>query len=406
MFLFGKKKEKRNIQDPQHPISTSDLNKIFGWGSVSSSGVSVTDESALKVPAIWAAVDFLSSTIASLPLNVYNSSDDGDKLSKDPIQNILHSAVNDECTSYDWRKYCGDRLFSNGRWLSFIQRNKAGRVSNLYYLDPQGVKVKRINNKKYYTWKENGKERTEPAADIIDISFMLDSDGVTALSPFNKHRDTIGLAIAANDYGSRIFKNGGVPPFILTGNFQSGAALKRASQEVEAVLAEEKNKDRQVLSLPANHDIKQLGFDPEKMQLVDLKRFIVEEVARIYALPPNFLQDLSKGTFSNVEQQDLHLVKHTIRRWVVQIEQELNLKLFGRTNNSKFVRFNLDGILRGDFMSRMTGYSTGIQNGVITPNEARELENRPKHKNGDDLLIQGATVPLGTQPNIQGANDE
>jgi HK97 family phage portal protein len=131
--------------------------------------------------------------------------------------------------------------------------------------------------------------------------------------------------------------------------------------------------------------------------MVDLQRFQIEEVARIFSLPPVFLQDLTHGTFSNTEQQDLHLVKHTVRRWITQIEQEMNLKLFGRDNNDLYVEFNLDGLLRGDFSSRMAGYATGIQNGILKPNEARASENRPSADNGDDLLIQGATVPLGSQ---------
>jgi HK97 family phage portal protein len=113
------------------------------------------------------------------------------------------------------------------------------------------------------------------------------------------------------------------------------------------------------------------------------------------------LQDLTNGTFSNTEQQDLHFVKHTLKRWVEQVEQELNLKLFGRGNNRQFVEFSMDGMLRGDFATRMQGYATAIQNGVSTPNEARQKENMPEKPNGDDLLIQGATVPLGSQP-IQG----
>ncbi len=398
MFWFkkDKKAEKRELVQ-----SDGNRASIFGWGSVSSSGVTVNEDNALGVPAIWAAVNFLSGTIASLPLNVYVKSGDSREKSKQPIQSILHDAVNDETTSFDWRKYSFERTFSGGRSITFIQRNGAGKIANLYSLDPSQVTIKRVNNQKLYTWKEGDKNRTEPAKNIIDIPFMLASDNLAAYSPFNKHRDTIGLAIAATDYGAKIFKNGGVPPFVMSGNFQSGSALKRASNDVEEVLNEEKNKDRQVLSLPANHEIKQLGFDPEKMQLVELKRFIIEEVARIYSLPPNFLQDLTNGTFSNVEQQDLHLVKHTIRRWVVQAEQELNLKLFGRGNTNTYVEFNLDGLLRGDFMSRMQGYATGIQNAVIKPNEARAMENRPSDDKGDDLLIQGATVPLGTQPNIQ-----
>jgi HK97 family phage portal protein len=118
------------------------------------------------------------------------------------------------------------------------------------------------------------------------------------------------------------------------------------------------------------------------------------------------LQDLSHGTFSNTEQQDLHFVKHTIKRWVEQFEQELNLKLFGWNSHSRYVEFNLDGLLRGDFKTRMDGYAQGIQNALITPNEARRRENMPDQPNGDNLLIQGATVPLGSQQETEEAPNE
>jgi HK97 family phage portal protein len=137
--------------------------------------------------------------------------------------------------------------------------------------------------------------------------------------------------------------------------------------------------------------------DAEKSQLVELKRFCVEEISRIYGLPPVFVQDMTHGTYSNTEQQDLQLTKHTIKRWVEHFEQELNLKLFGRGNRKFFVEFNMDGLMRGDFVSRMQGHATAIQNGLQTPNEGRAMENRPAKPGGDDLLIQGATVPLGTQ---------
>ena len=129
------------------------------------------------------------------------------------------------------------------------------------------------------------------------------------------------------------------------------------------------------------------------MELVATQEFAVIEIARIYSLPPTFLQDLSRATFSNSEQQDLHLVKHTIKRWVEQVEAELNLKLFGR-GASRFAEFNLDGLLRGDYKTRMEGNSTAIQTGQLTPNEARSMDNREPLEGGDKLFIQGATVPL------------
>jgi HK97 family phage portal protein len=133
---------------------------------------------------------------------------------------------------------------------------------------------------------------------------------------------------------------------------------------------------------------------------------MIEQIARIYSIPPTFLQDLTHGTFSNTEQQDLHFTKHTIKRWIEQFEQEMNLKLFGRNSNSQFVEMNVDGLLRGDFKTRMDGYAQGIQNAILTPNEARRRENLPDDAGGDGLLVQGATVPLGQQPTGSGDDND
>jgi HK97 family phage portal protein len=154
---------------------------------------------------------------------------------------------------------------------------------------------------------------------------------------------------------------------------------------------------KNILALPTGHELKSIGIDPEKSQMEKARRFQVEEAARIYQLPPSFLQDLTHGTFTNVEQQDLHFEKHSMHRWVKQVEQELNLKLFGRNNRDRFAEFNMDGLLRGDYKTRMEGYAIAIQNALNKPNEIRGIENWPDDPKGNDLLIQGATVPLGMQ---------
>ena len=154
------------------------------------------------------------------------------------------------------------------------------------------------------------------------------------------------------------------------------------------------------MALPLGHELKAVGFSPENMQLLELQKFCVEQIARIYSLPPVFLQDLSTGTFSNVEQQDIHYVKHTLRLWIEQTEQEMNLKLFGRESDL-MVRFNVDSLLRGDLKTRMEAHATAVQNGIKTPNEVRDHEELEPLPQGDDLLIQGATVPIGTQLNAE-----
>ena len=392
--------QRASVEDPRVPISASNILEFLGLaGGTSAAGINVTIESAMGVPAIWAAVNFISGTIAGLPLNLYEKTEDGRQKLDTPLARILHDSWNDETSSFDARKYSIEQVMTGGRSLTFIERNVGGRVINLWPLNPEKVSVGMRRGRKVYAYQEdNRSEIIYDAKEIIDIPFSLKADMITSRSPILTNKDTIGLGIAATNYGSKFFQNGGVPPFVMTGKFETGAGLKRASEDLQKSIREASKDARLALTLPMGHEITTLGVDLDKSQLVELKRFLIEEYARMYSLPPVFLQDLSRATFSNTEQQDLHLVKHSVKRWVEQIEQEMNLKLFGKFNNKFYVEFNLDGLLRGDFKTRMDGYATAIQNAVLTPNEARRQENRAYDPEGDELLIQGATVPLGTQP--------
>ncbi len=398
--------ERRNsgAENPSIPLSAANFLEHFGLGSWgSASGVTVNLETALSVPAFWAAVNFIAGTLAGLPLQLYRRT--GDKLSKvkGGLATILSDAANDELTSFQWRKGLFENALTGGRGLTFIERTPARAIINLWPLDPTKTSVRRVDGRRFYDTREGRKTHTYEASEIIDIPFMLKPNGLDHRSPIVTLRDAIGLAISGTQYGSKFFQNGGVPPFAVTGAFTSGASLLRAANDLEDAVRKATKERRLALTLPNGLDIKSLGVDVQKAQLVELKRFCIEEVARIFSLPPVFLQDLTHGTFSNNEQQDLHFVKHTLMRWVLQFEQELNLKLFGRINNRTFVKANVDGLLRGDFKTRMDGYAVGIQNAVITPNEARDKENLDAHPLGDDLLIQGATVPLGKQPDPNAA---
>lgn len=400
MGFFSRKKEERGeVPAGSVPVSASNFLEIInGMGAgASASGISVTTENALGVPAVWAAVNFLSGTLAGLPLQVYRKTREGRERVSTGIAPILHDAVNDEMSSFEWRKYIFDNVLTGGRSLTFIERNAQNKVMNLWPLDPAGVSVKLTGWTKTYTYTDSGGKKTYAASEIIDIPFMLKANRVDHRGPIQTGRDAIGLAIAATQFGSKFFQNGGVPPFAITGKFQSATAMKRAGEDMQEAVRNAAAEGRQSLVFPDGLDIKPLGVDAEKSQLVELKRFCIEEIARLYSLPPVFLQDLTHGTFSNTEQQDLQFVKHTLKRWVEQVEQELNLKLFGRANNRQFVEFNVDGLLRGDFATRMSGYATGIQNAMLTPNEVRRKENMPDMDGGDTLLVQGATVPIQNQ---------
>lgn len=408
MGLFTRKKdiepEARAVSVTQ---SQSDFWEIIGLGGTrSAAGEPVSIESALGVPAVWAAVNFIAGTLAGLPLQVYAKGEQGREKQDTPLSRILHDAVSDEMTSFDWRKYTFEQALTGGRGFTFIERDRAGRVRNLWPLDPRNVVVKRENMRKTYEYQDGGRKVVYTARDVLDIPFMHKSDLLAHRSPIMTGRDAIGLAQAVTKYGGKFFSNGGVPPFVVTGNFQTPKAMQRASEDLQTAVRESSKQDRLSLTLPDGLDIKQLGADPEKMQMIELQRFCVEQIARIYSLPPTFLQDLTHGTFSNTEQQDLHFVKHTLKRWVEQFEQELNLKLFGRANNRLYCELNVDGLLRGDFKTRMEGYARAIQAGILMPNEGRESENRPKADGGDRLYMQGANVPLTNLGESEGPNDD
>jgi HK97 family phage portal protein len=401
---FRKGETRSSLENPAVPLSAAAL---FDFSGRSESGVVVNDETALSVPAIWDAINFLSGTLASLPIHVYLRTDSGNERASPELEQILNIAPSDFDTSFEWRKYVFDQVFSYGRSYSLIERNNAGRVANIIPLDPRDVTVQEIPDfttaRKVLQYIHHKSGKTYSYEDIIDVAFMRHRDFVSHYSPIQVNRDIIGLAISATKYGSKAFQSGGVPPAVLQGPFQSAAAAVRASDDVAATMAKLARAGRPVMALPLGHELKSVGFNPEQMQLVQLKRFLIEEIARIYSLPPTFLQDLTHGSFSNTEQQDLHFVKHTLARWVRQFEQELSLKIFGRRSDF-YVKMSLDGLLRGDLKTRMDAHARAIQNGIKTPNEARGLEDMQPLPGGDNLMMQGATVPLVSQ--VQGESDE
>lgn len=393
MGLFTRNKpEQRGVQVTQ---SAPNFLQIFGIEATAT----VSTEEALGVPAVWAAVNFIAGTIAGLPLHVYDKTASSKRKVRATPQNptamMLHDAVNDDYSSFQWRFDMMTAVLTEGRFVSYIERDEASRPINLYPL-PNATVKRLANGRKQYEINVNGQPQGYDQADVLDVTFMLHADLLKHRSPLRQCAVAIGKAYNANKYGSKLFKNNGLPAFTLQGPFGSGQAASRASDNIAEATKEAARKGGNVLAIPMGHELKPLGSDPDKMQLVETQRFAVEEIARIYSLPPTFLQDLTNGTFSNTEQQDLHFVKHTMKRWLEQLEAEMNLKFFGR-GSRRIVEFNVDGLLRGDYKTRMEGNAQAINTGQLTPNEARAMDNREPMDGGDRLFIQGATVPLETQ---------
>ena len=407
MWPFGSK-EARGSSSPENasiPVSAENFLAFFGVQSHKLPAVDVY--SALQVPAVWAAVMFLSRTLATVPLHAFRKTDGGPKKLSGKIETVVGFAPNDYQDTFKFRQYFWQQVFTHGRGLAWIDRTPQG-VEALWPMDPTRTVIKRTFGKVVYQFNDIETEtyKEYPSEDVIDIPFALRHCGLYHYSPIIMGAKAIQLALAMNEYGSNFFAGGGVPPLAMTGPLpQGGEAMKRATNEIFRAIDAAKSSDKPIFGLPPGHDLKPVGFDPEKGQMTDARRFQIEEIARVYQMPPVFLQDLTNGTFSNTEQQDLFFVKHLISQWSSALEGELNLKIFGRGNNSRYVRHDLDGLLRGDLLSRMTALSKGVQTAIYTPDEAREKENLPKQPNGDKLYIQGATAPLGTQTYGQQENE-
>jgi HK97 family phage portal protein len=394
--------EKRD--SPESIKSSATAAEMFAFFGLDSAGLpAATIENAMKVPAFAAGRNFLASSLANLPLHAYRKDGKATKRLGGSLQRILNEAPNPEWSSYSARKYFWASVFGErGRGLFYIERAARDPVA-LWPMDPTKTTVRRVGLKKVYEWSDNGTKRTYDAADVIDVPFLLKADQLSTFSTLSNGERAIQLALAMNDYGSNLFAGGGVLPLAVVGPPGSGPdATKRMIGDINRLIDQAKAEGKQLFPLPTGYDIKPIAFDPEKGQLTEARRLQIEEIARIFNLPPVFLQDLTHGTFSNSEQQDLHLAKHLIAQWAKALEDELNLKLFGAENNRRWCEHSLDGLMRGDFKSRIEGMAKAVQTALLTPNEARELDNRESMPEGDKLYIQGATIPLGTQPQETG----
>lgn len=371
---------------------------LKGWDLPTANYCSPSE--ALTAVPVFSAVNFLSSALATLSLHVMRREGDGAVRVKGGIASILGDNINDEWPSFRWRKYSFWQTFTGGRQFTWIERPN-GQVLNLWPLDPTKMTVARVNGRTVYRYADGGVTKEYPAADIIDIPFALEADQLSHISPLDKGGNAIGLLLAMERYASSFFAGGGVPPLALEGPMPAGPeAMKRMMGDVNRAIDGAKSDKKPVFPMPPGYTLKPVGFDPDKGQMTDARRLQVEEIARLYSLPPWFLQDLTHANFANSENQDLHLVKHTLSHWVRAFEQELNLKLFGRRNSARWVEVNMDSLLRGDFKSRSEAVRGLVQSAVYTPEEGRDYMGLGDSgdPNAKKLYLQGATIPLGTQP--------
>ena len=330
--------ENRSLEDPSYRLGENSeaLLQLLGVADRNNALPLVSIEAALQVPAVLCVVAFLSRTLAALPLPTFEAGENGQRVDDGPAQ-LLSFAPNEEETSFDWRRYHWQQVFTGGRGCSWIERFNDRAVA-IWPMDPALTEIVRRNGRTIYRF--DGREY--PASDVIDTPFMKKRDRLGSYSPIAKCNKAISLAIAMGDFAGGFFGGGGVPPLALEGPMPSGAdAFKRAQSDINRAIELARKAQSPFFGMPPGHQLKPIGIEPNKGQMVEARLFQIQEIARVWQLPPVFVGDLSKGAFSNTEQQDLQLVKHLIGQWAKCFEDECTLKLYGWRSPRRRVKHNL-----------------------------------------------------------------
>ena len=375
---------------------------------MSGSGKPVNAQTAIQLSAVYACVRVISETVASLPLGVYEATDDGSQKATDhSLYFLLHDEPNSEMTSFVLREVMLAHLLLYGNSYCQILRSGRNQITGLYPLLPDHMEVDRDKNGTLtYTYSTSTGQRVIMAPEEVLHIPGLGFDGVMGYSPIALERNAIGLGIASEEYGSKFFSNGARPSGILThpNTVKNPAALR---ESWNSIYGGSGNANR-VAILEEGMRFEPIAIPNNEAQFLETRKFQVDEICRIFRVPPHLVGDLEHATFSNIEHQSIDFAVHTIRPWLVRIEQSMNRALFSDEEKGRFyVQFNIDGLMRGDYKSRMEGYAIARQNGWMSANDIRALENQnpiPSEEGGDAYLVNGNMISILTAMR-QGADE-
>ena len=384
----------------QRLITVADLDRMmYGYGEPAATGVRVDEMRAMQTTAVYACVRILAETIATLPVFVYKRNDRGrEKVPEHPLYRLLHDEPNPEMTAYTFKESLQGHVALWGNAYAEIEWDtRTGQPRHLWPLRPDRVKVTRGKGKLYYVIKVPGKpDVVLPAYRVLHIP-GLSHDGIVGYSPVQLIRESVGLALAAEEYGARYFGNGARPGGVLEhpGRLGQDAAdrLRKSWVEMHAGLTNQ----HRVAILEEGMKYNQVGLPPEDSQFLQTRKFQVEEIARFYRIPPHMIQDLERSTNNNIEHQGIEFVQHTMLPWFSRWEQAVNKKLIIGEDQQKiyYAEFLINALLRGDVESRYRAYAVGRQWGWLSANDIRELENmNPLPEDQGDIYL----VPMNMIP--------
>ncbi|NWN92289.1 phage portal protein [Marinobacter adhaerens] len=385
--LFSPSGARSSVESPDTPLTGQNLAEYFD----NDSGITVDNQSAMTLSAVYACIYVLSSSVAQLPLHVMRKQGDKIEAAKDhPAYWLLHDEPNAWQTSYKWRETKQGHVLGWGNGYTEAVRRPSGELRELVMRRPWETQlVKNGSRWLYAVHEEDEGSRAVALEDMIHVR-SLGSDGRTGKSLVRQHAETIGLGLAAQRYGKDFFTGGGRPTGLVTVKNplqkESWERLKGAWNNTVSRLKASENK---TLMLPADLDYKSITIPPEDAQFLETRKLNRSEVAGIFNVPAHMINDLDKATFSNISEQAIQFVRHTMMPWVVNWEQEINRRVFTRSERAAgyYVKFNLAGLLRGTAKERADFYHNAINDGWMDRNEARALEDMNPREGLDEMLV-------------------
>ena len=394
---------KRARDKPTNSYEGSDFSYLFGR---TTSGKNVNEMTALQTTAVYACVRILAEAIASLPIHVYKHTDEGKEQDVNhQLYYLLHDEPNPDMTSFVFRETLMSHLLIWGNAYAQIIRDGRGQVLALYPLLPDRMTVKRDDKGELYYVYQRSEEDNPNFKDKGNIILKksevlhvpgLGFDGLIGYSPIAMAKNAVGMTLATEEYGASFFANGANPGGVL----EHPGILKDPSKVRESwnQVYQGTNNSHKVAVLEEGMIYKTIGIPPNEAQFLETRKFQINEIARLYRIPPHMVGDLEKSSFSNIEQQSLEFVKYTLDPWVVRFEQAFQKALLlPDEKKTYFIKFNVDGLLRGDYQSRMNGYAIGRQNGWLSTNDIRRLDDMnplSKEEGGDLYLVNGNMTKL------------
>lgn len=406
--LFRPRAAEQTPPPPTDPFWYTDLSA----GGQSSAGVTVTPDSALRVAAVFACVRLLASTVASLPLNVYERLDRGKrKATEHPLHLTLASRPNTWQTAFEWKQMMTGHVVMRGNAYSRIVPGPRGAIDQLVPLHPDRVEVLRLSNGRlgYEVSRPGSSQKDRYGQDEVLHLRDFSTDGIKGLSRITLAREAIGSSLAAQTYGSSLWRNGARP----AGAIKVPAGAKFSQRAIENLRVSwhdlhggPHNAGRPAI-LEEGLEWENIGLTNEDAQWVESMKLSRSDVAMIFGVPPHMIGDTDKSTSwgSGIEEQGIGFITYTLDPWLTLWEQACGRDLLADPETF-FVKFLLLKLLRGDVGRRYAAYAIGRQWGWLSVNDVRELEDMNPITNGDEYLQPLNMVPVGQQVQTQAEPDE